>query len=420
MKKTTKRILVIALSVLSLVGAFFLGFFTRGLSYSGVQKALFNILDRYYSDYLYSEDNVIDIISDALFDDYSTYYTKEEYDLKKQEALGDRSGLGISFVSPSLKIYNVILNSPAFLQGVKSGGEIKSAIYNGNTINFNTYDDFSTFVQGISDNEDVTYKILYGESLESFTIRKGNYNQSYVTYTNALGTHCYVDSSGEFELRLCDNSFKLQGDIGYIRYTNFDGRENNKNGSVWQFKNTLDTFKSDGKTKLILDLRDNGGGYMDILTKISGCLIKKQEQNQKIVVVRDKHQFERSYYLENSCYSNYNFEKIIVLANENTASASEALIGAMLDYDTENKLTVIVDGHEENGETVYKTYGKGIMQTTYEYLDGSAIKITTAQIYFPKSNVSIHGTGITTSTSSKVINATNGNALDMAINMLNT
>ena len=419
MKINWKKILVVLLSVCSLVGAFFLGFFARGLSYQGVQRALFNILDKYYSEYLYSEDDVIDIISDALFDKYSTFYTKEEYDKKKQEALGDRVGLGISFLSPSLKIYSVILNSPAFNSGVRSGGELKSATYNGETTSFSTFEEFSSYVDNISNGIDVTYDILYGETLKSYTIKKAEYNQSYVIYANSEGSYYYTDKSGTFALELYDDSFKVNGNVGYIKYTNFDGRENNESGSLWQFKNALDNFKRDGKTKLILDLRNNGGGYMDILTKISGCLIKKDGANTKIAVAKDKHQNERSYYLENSCYDNYNFEKIIVLANENTASASEALIGAMLDYDVDNKLTVVLDGHLVNGEVVYKTYGKGIMQTTYEYIDGSAIKITTAEIYFPKSNISIHKKGITTAISTKVVNATNGDALSFALDILN-
>ena len=65
----------------------------------------------------------------------------------------------------------------------------------------------------------------------------------------------------------------------------------------------------------------------------------------------------------------------------------------MLDYDTQNKVTVVLDGFSENGNTTYRTYGKGIMQTTYKLVLGGGIKITTANNYWPDNATCIHDIG---------------------------
>ena len=81
------------------------------------------------------------------------------------------------------------------------------------------------------------------------------------------------------------------------------------------------------------------------------------------------------------------------MADSGTASASEAFIGACLDYDYRNIVKVVLS---RNSKGEYKTYGKGIMQTTFVNTSvGDALKLTTAKIYWPVSNISIHGVGIT-------------------------
>jgi carboxyl-terminal processing protease len=86
-----------------------------------------------------------------------------------------------------------------------------------------------------------------------------------------------------------------------------------------------------------------------------------------------------------------------VLANENTASASECLLGVLVHYGDvlKNNSDVILEMNEEGA---YRTYGKGIMQTTYMLLSGGALKLTTAKIYWPDGETSIHGVGFTDGT----------------------
>ena len=107
------------------------------------------------------------------------------------------------------------------------------------------------------------------------------------------------------------------------------------------------------------------------------------------------------------------------MCDEGTASASEALIGAMLDYDVNNIVSVVVSSSTLNGQTVYKSYGKGIMQSTFVNPGGSAVKLTSACIFWPVSNTTIHNKGITTNVSNKVVNAPKETALETALSLMN-
>ena len=197
-----------------------------------------------------------------------------------------------------------------------------------------------------------------------------------------------------------DGNAELGDDAAYIKYTGFNGRggDTKVNSSSWQMKVALQKFRENKKSKLILDLRNNGGGYMDILENIAAHFIDCEHGSKKLVskaVYKDES--ESKFYSTSVDYSDYGFEKIVILANAGTASASEALIGAMLDYDVGKRVSVVLSASKkkDTGESVYKSYGKGIMQTTYvNPLGGDAIKLTTAKIYWPVSNLSIHDVGV--------------------------
>ena len=143
----------------------------------------------------------------------------------------------------------------------------------------------------------------------------------------------------------------------------------------------------------MLDLRNNGGGRVDILTEIAAFLCKDAAGSFPVLTVEYKDGKEEIYRAPKSAYSDYFTDQteIAVLANCNTASASEALAGAMLDYGTIGYEDVYL---AEIG-SVARTYGKGIMQTTYtNILTGEGVKLTTAVIRWPVSGNCIHGRGI--------------------------
>ena len=418
MKSKTNKILIPIIAVLSAVLIFFLGFFTRELTYSSLKKTALNILDKYEKYYYYESDDVIGVISDAIFDKYSTYMTKEEYQLVTENAYGRNQGIGVSFAGSSLKISNVLYNSPCDKAGVKAGGTVVAVKIDGVDKPFSDYQGLFNILDGTNIGSTVSLSVDYSGEITTYDVVKSIYKRSYVTYIDNSGTYSFIDDGG---MKLCLRNIDgiTLPKTAYIRYDQFSGKGSGTDGSVGQLKSVLSKFSSNENKNLILDLRNNGGGDMKILSEVAGLFVEKESDNQVLCLSKDKYQKETKFYIKNSLYSTYGFEKIIVLANQNTASASEVLIGAMLDYDTQNKLTVVLDGFTENGQTTYRTYGKGIMQTTYLNVDGSAVKLTTAKMFWPKSNISIHGIGVTENTSSKVKNATNGDAYQFALNLLN-
>lgn len=416
MNKILKNILIGVLITFTTAGVFFLGFFTREWTYSNTQRAVINLLDKYEKYYFYKDDDVLELIEDAILDDYSTYYDKYEFKDVQNNAKGENYGIGLTFYQGSLKIVDVIMNSPCFNQGIKAGGTVLSATFNGKTVS-GDYEKVLDVVSSAGKGDTVELVIDYDGDIKNYSVVKQKYNESFIIYKNSTGSYAFTLKDNEFSLNLFDSDKITKSGVGYIKYTSFSGKENNEYGSYTQLKLALDKFKQDGNKKLIFDLRGNGGGYLDILSKISGLLVEERDGDQVLANVKDRYGNQKSYYVENKLSSSYNFENIIVLADVNTASASEVLIGALLDYDSQNKVSIIIEGHEKNGQTVYSTYGKGIMQNTFKNLDGSAVKLTVAEVYWPTGRC-IHGVGVTSEISSKVKNATSGDALIFALENL--
>ena len=154
-------------------------------------------------------------------------------------------------------------------------------------------------------------------------------------------------------------------------------------------------MKENGRTNLIIDLRGNGGGYMDVFVEIASYLLKDAGAGaQKVAYAKFKSGATVSYSASRSNYSTYFTaeSRVSVLADEYTASASECLIGALVDYKTIAFSDIYL---HENENGVAKTYGKGIMQTHYENSTGATLKLTSAEIFWPKSNKTIHDVGVT-------------------------
>ena len=133
------------------------------------------------------------------------------------------------------------------------------------------------------------------------------------------------------------------------------------------------------ESKIILDLRDNGGGYLSSALDIAACFLPQDT----IVFQSEDRSGERTEYKVTEGYTPISFDQIVILMNENTASASEVLISA-LDENLGDQVIMI-------GNT---TYGKGTMQTSVPFSDGTSLKYTTAQ-WFSSQGKQINGVGIT-------------------------
>lgn len=409
MKK--KKIIAFVLSFVCLVGAFFAGFFLRDVADPDMASLRF-IVETYRKYYLEESDDFVSVMGNSIIDRYSEYFTKEEYEAVKNSSVGRRKGLGITYGTDTLTITSVKGNSPAEKAGIKGGEKITGIeMPSSDTFtNVSNADELKACFDAIPDDTPFRMRTELGSEEKIFSLELKDYQETYVFYQSNEGEYRFQDKNGgDMSLILYgESNLDLPSDTGYIKYTSFNGRgASNKNGtSSWQMKTALDKFNEQGKTKLILDLRSNGGGYMDIMSDIASHFIgAKNGSKQLVSKAIYKNGSSDKFYSSAVDYDNYGFEKIVVLANSGTASASEALIGAMLDYDEKKIVNVVLSAYfltktDENGnnylETIYRSYGKGIMQTTYENpFRGDALKLTTAKIYWPKSDITIHGVGIT-------------------------
>lgn len=427
MKKSNhvKRIISYALCFVLGVVVFSAGWLIGYFSKNERTRSLEFFLNNYDKYYLETRDDaggdLTKILADALLDKYSEYYTAEEYAAETKASHGEKKGLGITFLS-DFSIYSVIGNSPAERAGITTGGLVTGYKTAADETPVEVTEDganaaLNDFIAKLASTDgEITLKIKYGENVEEYSLKKSEYNESYVYYADDGGYYGFIGDS-ELSLTLMPQKSalsELDEKTAYIKLTQFNGLNSGSLGAAGQFSIALDKFKTNGKTRLILDIRGNGGGFMSILCDIASYLCDYSGNSALCQKAIDKYGNEQLFNMPKSKYKNYGFEKIAVLADENSASASEALIGAMLDYDKKsgnNAVSVILSA-EAGGK--YKTYGKGIMQSTYvNPLTGEAVKLTTAKIYWPVSGVCIHGVGVTealcSSNGYNVISGTGGN-----------
>lgn len=392
-----KRIGSVALAV----ALFFAGYTASALQYDSEIRTLLRIKNaiqsKYYED-VTDEDFygvLFDAINEDLLDDYSKYMTPDEYASALTESTGEWSGVGLTFLTedgagnPQMLVRRVSGNSPAEKVGIKEGDYIVGyGIPNEWLIDSQKYGAFYAFVQERAKGEKFLVKVSRNGVVETIELYKDSFIENYVFYRTNATSYVAQGSKATDWAETGDGLDCLDGDTAYIRLTQFNG-----NAST-EFALAMNQFRSDGKTNLVLDLRDNGGGYMNILQDISSYFCKGATGKSLIAVAEYRDGKTENFYSEKSRYEEYFTaeSKIKVLANDSTASASECLIGCMLDYGAITYADICLT--ENFG--VAKTYGKGIMQSTYAFGLGNtdAIKLTTAKITWPKSGNCIHGRGI--------------------------
>lgn len=164
----------------------------------------------------------------------------------------------------------------------------------------------------------------------------------------------------------------VEDGYGYVHLSSF--AEN----SAADMESALQRIWDGGEKKIILDLRDNGGGYLSAAMDIAKYFLPK---GTVVFQSEDRNGTRSEYRLEDD-YEPFAFEQIVILMNGNTASASEALISA-LDDNLGNRVVMV-------GK---KTYGKGTMQTSVPFSDGTSLKYTSAQ-WFSSKGTTINGVGI--------------------------
>ncbi len=346
-------------------------------------------------------------------DKFAKYYTKEEYNIDKSQDKGDYSGFGFSFVGKTNEIYSVVYNSPAEKAGVKVGDAIIKTIICGKETEIKNFDDLSKEISTLKANDTASFTLKKPNGQEYLvTINKENYKAGYIRYQdNEKELRVRTDKKGNYYLDSIEqnkNSF-LDNTTAYIEITEFGGDLKE------QLKMALNHARDNQKTQLILDLRNNGGGSVSILQDVCSLLLPTTAKKGDLLINAKLKNREKNINLNKKGTNDF-IKKTVVLANKNTASASEALIGAMHFYGAGNfSLNNLVCEYNDIRKD-YSTYGKGIMQTTFSLSSGGAIKMTTAKINWPDNRTCIHGVGIVPKAQENCVKS--GKALDRAIELL--
>lgn len=160
---------------------------------------------------------------------------------------------------------------------------------------------------------------------------------------------------------------------GYIKINSFESSTNSEARTAYDdFMDTLNSLRDSGMTQIVIDLRDNPGGDLNVVTKIVDEFL-----DEGVITYTEDKNGSKNYIYANKGGMDY---PVAIITNGSSASASEVMTSALKD----NGKAIVV------GE---KTYGKGIVQRTFPFADGSGMTVTVARYYTP-ANVCIHGIGI--------------------------
>lgn len=306
------------------------------------------LINAYYLDEIDGqkvEDTMYTGMVAGLEDPYSVYYSKEELESMEESISGAYSGIGATLTQDpdtgELSVVSCFDGTPAQEAGLQPGDVITG--WNGKSVEGIELAELVSKIK-TDPEEQLTLEIERdGENLEVELTRRE-----------------VQIPTVEYEM--------LDNQIGYIRLVEFD------EVTADQFKEALEDLENQNMEKLIIDVRNNPGGVLQVVCDMLDQLLPEG----LIVYTEDKNGNRKEYTSDEE----HQFTKpLAVLANENSASASEIFAGAIQDYG----IGTIV------GTT---TFGKGIVQRTFYLSDGTGVKLTVAKYYTPKGH-DIHKKGIT-------------------------
>ena len=272
---------------------------------------------------------------EGLDDPYTEYISKEDMEDYLTDATGNFVGIGIYMVQDTetnkIMVLAPIKGSPAEKAGILPGDLIVSV--DGVTYTAEEMTVASSKIKGEVGTA-VKIEVLRGNETLNFELTRENIKVNPV------------------------EGKKLENNIGYIEFSSFD------DGTAEEFKTKFEELQEQGIKSLIIDLRNNGGGIVDEALKIADYILEKDDVILYEVDKNEKETVEKS---KNDPIINM---PIIILTNENTASSSEILAGALKDY---GKAKIVGT----------KTYGKGVIQQLLTLPDGSGLKITSEEYLTP-------------------------------------
>ena len=395
-KQTRQRGILIGIGSLLLAAVFFtVGWFSHYYSLGKQKRDLLWLIDtvekNYYKPFTDEEwEKMYDGLYDAVLpDQFCSFFSPEEYAALVRAGQGSNADTGLSAIDyeGALRVYHVVGNSPAALAGIESGMTIYRFGADPDALKTGTRDDLYA-----SSGANGSFYFECGYSAESkklYQVTSGEYLASYCVYRDSESSFTFT---GTDRLVLTETNKPiagLDGDTAYVRLLEFDGKADE------EFADLVLLMKQRNRKHLIIDLRNNGGGYLSTLQSIASHLMRDAKERYPLVAsakyrngkTSDFNAYDNDFEL----YFEKGSSRIAVLADENTASASECLIGALIDYGTCGFEDVYL--RKTEGEQA-RSYGKGVMQSAYLSATGSALRLTSAEIYWPKGK-SIHGVGVT-------------------------
>lgn len=295
------------------------------------------VTEGYYKDISQDEliEGCIKGMTAVMDDPYTEYFSKNDMEKFKLVSDGKFKGIGISMYIDNdriINIHQVMKNTPAERVGIRAGDKILCI-----------------------DGKDVT-NVLYLQEVADLISDSGDSVNIEILRPSTNEKIKFVVDIEEIQ-RETINSKMLENDIGYIGIVIFDEKADK------EFEKHLTNLKKKGMKGLVLDLRDNPGGSYEAVVNIANMLVPKYK-----VVVYTEDRYKRQE-VEHSKGPGIDVP-IVVLVNENSASASEILAGA-LKY---NNGALLVGN---------KTYGKGLVQRIQDFIDGSGLKMTISRYFTP-------------------------------------
>lgn len=315
------------------------GIFLKNNNNTAVEEVLNLVKSKYVDDV--KIDSLSDLAIDNILshlDPHSVYIPPKDLAYVNEDLEGRFQGIGVEFqvFYDTVTIVNVIPGGPSEKAGVEVGDKLIKVNDSVNIAGVHiTNDGIRKYLRG-PQSSPVTVTVLRGNQLKKITIERGM-----------------------IPLPSVDAAYIIAPQTGYIRINKFAAT------TYFEFMDAITKLQKQGIQKLVLDLRDNGGGLVDQAAKIADEFL----DGDKMIVYT---QGAKSARYDYRCTKEGVFEKgkLVVLVNESTASASEILSGALQDWD---RATII-------GR---RTFGKGLVQNQYNLSNGGGLRLTIARYYTP-------------------------------------
>jgi carboxyl-terminal processing protease len=272
-------------------------------------------------------------------DPHSAYITAKEAKAMNEPLQGNFGGIGVEFniLKDTIRVVSAIAGGPSEALGIQAGDMIVKVE--------------GKNVAGVKITNQQVIDKLRGES--------GTKVKVSIKRRGVIQLTDYVITRGEIPIYSIETAYMATSTIGYIKISRFSAT------TFEEYLNAFDKLKSKGMSKLVLDLRGNPGGYLDAAVKLSDEFLPR---GQKIVYTEGRMQPKQEYNATQK--GNFEREKLVILIDEGSASASEIVAGAVQDND---RGTIV-------GR---RSFGKGLVQEQKEFTDGSSVRLTIARYYTP-------------------------------------